>query len=351
MANRIKAKLIMQLSAEGMSGRQIAASQHISRNSVSKVRQAANENNIVWEDIQELTEHEVYERLFPEKTQIDYVYPDPDWEQIHKELARDGVTLKLLHQEYCDACVSFSKPFMSYDRFCKRYRSFTVSKSVVSRVGHKAGRIMEVDWAGPTLGLVNPATGEIAKVYLFVACLPFSRLAYVEPKLDMKQNTWLLCHVHAFEYFGGTTACIVCDNLKTGVAKHPHEGEVVLNDAYREMANHYSAAVLPARVKRPKDKPSVENEVWLTTKAIIAGLRNEVFTDFHLLKQAVSKKLEEHNNQPFSKRSGTRYQVFTEEEKPLLNTLPACAYEICERVYNRKVQRNCHVTYKHNFIQ
>lgn len=97
MANRIKAKLIMQLSAEGMSGRQIAASQHISRNSVSKVRQAANENNIVWEDIQELTEHEVYERLFPEKTQIDYVYPDPDWEQIHKELARDGVTLKLLH--------------------------------------------------------------------------------------------------------------------------------------------------------------------------------------------------------------------------------------------------------------
>lgn len=108
---------------------------------------------------------------------------------------------------------------------------------------------MEVDWAGPTLGLVNPATGEIAKVYLFVACLPFSRLAYVEPKLDMKQNTWLLCHVHAFEYFGGTTACIVCDNLKTGVAKHPHEGEVVLSDAYREMANHYSAAVLPARVK------------------------------------------------------------------------------------------------------
>ena len=96
---------------------------------------------------------------------------------------------------------------MSYDRFCKRYRSFTVHKQVASRVGHKAGRIMEVDWAGPTMRLIDPATGEVSKVYLFVACLPFSRMSYVEATLDTKQNTWLNCHVHAFEYFGGATPC------------------------------------------------------------------------------------------------------------------------------------------------
>lgn len=112
------------------------------------------------------------------------------------------------------------------------------------------------------MALVNPAIGEITKVHLFVACLPFSRMSHVEPTLDMKQNTWLLCHVHAFEYFGGSTPCIVCDNLKTEVISHPKEGEVVLNDAYREMANHYNSALLPARSRKSRDKASVKNEVW-----------------------------------------------------------------------------------------
>lgn len=349
MTNRIKAKLILQLSAGGMSGRQIAAAQQISRNSISKVLQSAREKDIAWEDVEQLNDHEVYELLFPEKVHNNFVYPDPDWNYIHKELARVGVTLKRLHAEYRDQCTQEGRPFMGYDRFCKRYKSFTVTKNVVSRVGHKAGRIMEVDWAGPTMALVNPATGEITKVHLFVACLPFSRMSYVEPTLDMKQNTWLLCHVHAFEYFGGSTPCIMCDNLKTRVISHPKEGEVVLNDAYREMANHYNSAVLPVRSSKPRDKASVENGVWQATISVVAELRNEVFSDFQTLKQRVRVVLDSYNSKPFSKRSGTRYQVFAEEEKDLLKPLPVHACEICEWVYGRKVQRNSHICYKHNY--
>ena len=103
--------------------------------------------------------------------------------------------------------------------------------------------------------LVDPITGQTSRVYLFVACLPFSRYAFVEPALDMRQDTWLLANVAMFEWFGGTVPRIVPDNLKTGVIKHPREGEVVLNDAYREMAAHYSAAVLPGRPRSPKDYP------------------------------------------------------------------------------------------------
>ena len=103
--------------------------------------------------------------------------------------------------------------------------------------------------------LTDPVTGESTRVYLFVACLPFSRYAFVEPTLDMKQDTWLRAHVAMFEFFGGSVPRIACDNLKTGVIKHPREGEIVLNDAYREMAAHYSAAVLPGRVRKPKDYP------------------------------------------------------------------------------------------------
>ena len=349
MANRIRAKDILKLDASGLSGRAIATSLGVSRNSVRATLAAARQEGLEWEDVKSLAEQEVYDRLFPEKASEGVTYPDPNWEHVHKELARDGVTLKRLHAEYRDELTEKGEPSMSYDRFCKRYREFTVHKQVVSRVGHKAGRIMEVDWAGPTMTLVDPATGEVSKVYLFIACLPFSRMSYVEPTLDMKQNTWLYCHVHAFEYFGGVTPCIVPDNLKTGVRRHPKEGEVELNDAYREMAAHYGAAVMPARVKRPRDKPNVENEVWQVAIEVIAALRDVVFTDINLLRSAVAEKVEEHNSRPFSKREGTRRQVFEEQERLLLRPLPVMSYEVCEWVYGRKVQRNCHVAYRYNF--
>ena len=107
-----------------------------------------------------------------------------------------------------------------------------------SRVGHKAGGTVEVDWSGPTMQLTDPVTGETSRVYLFVACLPFSRWALVESAPDMRQDTWLLANVAMFEWFGGTVPRIVPDSLKTGVIKHPREGEIVLNDAYRQMAVH-----------------------------------------------------------------------------------------------------------------
>lgn len=160
-------------------------------------------------------------------------------------MARVGVTLKLLHGDYTDSCAAAGEPAMGYDRFCKTYQRHVLVTGAASRVGHKAGQCVEVDWSGPTMELISPTTGEISKVYLFVACLPFSRYAFVEPTLDMKQDTWLRAHVAMFQFFGGSVPRIVPDNLKTGVIKHPREGEVVLNDAYREMAAHYSAAVLP----------------------------------------------------------------------------------------------------------
>ena len=185
------------------------------------------------------------------------VFAQPDWEQVHKELARVGVTLKLLHSEYADDCAAARAPAMGYDRFCRTYQRHVLVTGAASRVGHKAGQTIEVDWSGPTMQLHDPATGRTRMVYLFVGCLPFSRYAFVEPALDMKQDTWLRAHVAMFEAFGGSSPRIVPDNLKTGVLKHPREGEIVLNDAYREMAAHYRAAVLPGRTRAPKDYPEV----------------------------------------------------------------------------------------------
>ena len=142
---------------------------------------------------------------------------------------------------------------------------------------------------------------------------------------------------------------LVCDNLKTGVISHPRDGEVVLNDAYRSMAEHYSAAVIPGRVRRPKDKPSAENTVWHATMALAGAMRDRAFASLDELRGAVRGWLDEYNSRPFQKRDGSRRSVFESDERPLLIPLPGTAYEVADWIYGRKVQSNCHVAYARNW--
>ena len=348
MVRRIKAKLVLRLRAEGFSKRRIEA-QGMSRHSVMAVFEAADREGIDYDAVADLEDAEVYARLFPGRGEHDSVHAQPDWDQVHKELAKVGVTLKLLHGEYVDVCRGKGDPAMGYDRFCKSYGHHVLITGAASRVGHKAGQSVEVDWSGKTMRLVDPVTGVVSRVYLFVAALPFSRFAFVEPTLDMKQDTWLRAHVAMFDWFGGSVPRIVPDNLKTGVISHPAEGEVVLNDAYRELAAHYSAAVLPGRVKKPKDKASVENTVGNIATWVIAGLRNQSFATLPELRAAVYERMTAFNAEPFQKRAGSRASVFVGEEKPLLRPLPAVPFEISRWVYGRRVQKNGHVVFEKNF--
>ena len=348
MVRRIRAKLVLRLRAEGFSGRQIAA-QGMSRHSVTAVIEAADREGVGWDDVADLDEAAVYARLFPGRGEHESVYAQPDWSVVHRELARVGVTLKVLHGEYVDACRTDGAPAMGYDRFCKNYSQHVLVTGAASRVGHKAGQSVEVDWSGPTMSLIDPVSGQFRRVFLFVGCLPFSRFAFVEPCLDMRQDSWLRAHVAMFGWFGGSVPRIVPDNLKTGVVKHPADGEVVLNDAYRELAAHYCAAVLPGRVRKPKDKPSVENTVGNIATWVIAGLRDRPFASLAELRVAVYERVAAYNAEPFQKRRGSRQSVFEAEEKPLLRPLPAVDFEISRWTYGRRVQRNGHVVWEKNF--
>lgn len=349
MVRKIKAKRILQLRAEGLSGRAIASTQGVSRNSVAEVINAADAASRSWEELKDLNEEKVYQLLFPGRSEHESVFTQPDWSSIHKELAKVGTNLKLLHAEYSDQAKATGAAFMGYDRFCKSYQRYVLEHGATSRVEHKAGVSVEVDWSGPTMALHDPVTGNRSTVYLFVAALPFSRYAFVEPCLDMKQESWMLCHASMFNAFGGSVPRIICDNLKTGVLKHPAEGEIVLNDAYRHLAEHYSAAILPGRVRRPKDKSSVENTVGHIATWVIASLRHEQFTSLDALRAAIYRQMAAYNAQPFQKRAGSRQSVFTEEEHPLLRPLPVVPYEISTWVHGRKVAKNSYVAWKKNF--
>ena len=340
MARKINVKLIMELRDAGLSRSTIASTRHISRHSVSDVFNIADGKGIRYSDIRALEEQEVYRLFYPEKFANETMYGDPDYEHVHQELKKVGVTLKLLHEEYIERCKRNGEIPMGKTKFNEGYAEFTITNRLTNHLEHKPGERAEVDWSGPTMRYVDISTGELITVYLFVADLVYSRLAYVEPTLRMDQMSWMNCSINMWEFYGGVSRIIVCDNLKTGVIAHPQEGEIVLNSEYEALASYYQTAVLPAAVKAPRQKNSTEGTVGDIATSIIAKLRNRRFYSFQDLSDAVSQKLKEHNEAPFEKRGGSRIEVFINEEKDCLRPLPAVRYEIGEWVYGRKVQLN-----------
>lgn len=348
MAKKIQVKLILELKKANLSQREIARTRKISRHSISNVFNIATELGITYDDIADLTSDEVYQMFFPNKHISETLYQKPDYELIHSELKKTGVNLKLLWNEYKDSCVVNNTVSMGYTRFCKGYTEHISANKLTNHLKHKPGIVCEVDWSGKTMSLVDKHTGELVKVYLFVATLPYSQYSYVEPCLDMKQNTWLQCHVNMYNYFGGSTIRLICDNLKTGVISHPREGDIILNDKYEDLGNHYMTAIMPAGVKKPKHKPSVEGTVGKIATAIIARLRNETFHNISDLRAAVKDKLNDFNNNPFQKREGSRTSVFLTNEKSFLRSIPSVPYTVADWAYGHKVNIDCHVAFDTN---
>jgi transposase len=252
MARKIDAKRILLYCGNGMSRRRIAELPGFGSHSVYEVCDIADARGIGYADLAELSDYEAYRLFFPARNAHEPAYEQPDWDYVHKELAKTGVTLKLLHSEYADDAGKSGGVSMGYDRFCKPCKKHAMASGLTSRVRRKPGWCMEVDWSGPHMDYVDPATGEVRRAYIFVATLPSGRYFYAEPTEDMSQKTWLLCHVYALRFFGGSPVAFVCDNLMTGVVSHPRDGEIVLNRDYEQLAAHYRCAALPGRVRAPK---------------------------------------------------------------------------------------------------
>ncbi len=341
MAKKISVKLILELRGSGMGRNAIARTRHISVNSVGDVFHKADENGISYEDVRDMNEDSVYRMFYPDKFVQESMYARPDYGYVHQELKRVGVTLKLLWQEYQDQCRASGSIPMGYTKYCKGYSDYTIVNKLTNHLEHKPGDAVEVDWSGPVMEYVDTATGEAVKVYLFVATLPYSQYSYVEPCRDMKMDSFIRAHVHMYQYFGGVATRLICDNLKTGVVSHPREGEIVLTADYEALGSHYQTAIMPAGIRKPKQKASVEGTVGKVATAVIARLRNEMFCSFEELKAAVLRKLEAFNHGSFQKREGSRYEAYL-DEKPFLHPLPSIPYEIATWVYGRKNQYSTH---------
>lgn len=241
---------ILRLNSLGYSQRRIEASVHSSHQTVKNVLEKTSAQGISWPLEDDITNAILGEMLSDKDKKSNSPYAEPDFAYIHKELSKKGVTLTLLWQEYCEKCrTNGQQPYMS-TQFGDKYRRWARVTKATMRITHKPGDAMQVDWAGETIPYYDAVTGEEYKAYLFVAALPCSCYIYTEACVDMKQENWLLCHVHAYEYFGGVARLLIPDNLKTGVIANTRY-ETRLNESYRELAEYYGTLLsLPVFASR-----------------------------------------------------------------------------------------------------
>ena len=189
----------------------------------------------------------------------------PDYDYIRKELLRNGVSKKLLWTEYMEDCRANGDEPLMYSQFCYHIQQDEQKHRATMHINRKPSEQVEVDWAGDPATIIDPDTGEIIKAYIFVGVMTYSQYAYVEAFLDMKQKSWINAHVHMYEYFGGVAKILVPDNCKTAVVHNGGWKDQQINETYQELAEHYGTAIIPSRVRAPKDKPNAEGTVLLYT--------------------------------------------------------------------------------------
>lgn len=287
-----KYREILRLSSLGLSQQNIADSCNVSKKTVNRVLRRAKELDISWPLDEGDTDAVLAEKFFPSANQVTSNKRMPDYTYIRQELLRNGVSKKLLWTEYMEDCRANGDEPLMYSQFCYHIQQDEQKHRATMHINRKPGEQVEVDWAGNPATIIDPDTGEIIKAYVFVGVMTYSQYAYVEAFLDMKQKSWINAHVHMYEYFGGVARILVPDNYKTAVVHNGGWKDQQINKTYQELAEHYGTAIIPARVRTPKDKPNAEGTVGNISTWITAALRDEQFFSLAELNRAIRDKLE-----------------------------------------------------------
>lgn len=306
----------------GLSSRQIATALGISKGAVGDYLQRARIAGLGWPLSDTLTDTALERLLFPGQPKPTAVpRPEPNWAYVDQELRRTGVTRSLLWQEYR----AEHPDGYGYAWFCEHYEAWKGRVSPTMRQSHAAGEKVFVDYAGDTIDLIDPATGVVQAMKLFVAAMGASSYVYAEARPSEGLADWIGCHVGLFAFLGGVPAIIVCDNLKAAVTK-PDRYEPGINRTYLDLARHYGTTVIPARPYKPRDKAKVEQSVLLVERWVLARLRNQRFFSQTELNLAIAELVAELNARVMRAYGASRSELFATVDAPALKPLPPEPY-------------------------
>jgi transposase len=325
----------------GLSIRQIHQSSKVSVGSIQTLLKKAEQLNLTWPLPDTLDDSQLARLFYPQSdTRSSSRFQVPDWADVRKQLTMKGVTKHLLWEEYTQ---QFPNCCYSYSQYCDRYLHWLKKQRRSMRQHHKAGDVLFVDYAGQTMPIVDPQTGEVKHAQIFVAAMGASNYYYAEATWTQGLKDWLGSHARTFEFIGGVPNIVVPDNLKSGVSKAcKYDPDV--NPSYQQLAAHYDTAIIPARPYKPKDKSKAEVGVQIIERWILARLRHHTFFSLHELNQCIRNLLVDVNNRPFKQLKGTRQQWFDDIDKPALRPLPKHRYEYTE-IKQVKVNIDYHVQY------
>ncbi len=324
-----------------LSIRKTAKSAGVSRSTVTDYLARFECSDLSWPEAANLDEVLLEKKLFPASPAAVEVHrPLPDWPSVHADLKRKKkthVTLFLLWQEYR----AVHSSGYQYSHFCDLYRKWLRKVDVVMRQEHRAGEKFFIDYAGQTVEIIDRQNGEIKTAQIFVAVLGASNYTFAEATWTQGLSDWIGSHVRALEYIGGLPEVLVPDNLRSAVSK-AHRYEPDINPTYQDLARHYGIAIVPARVRKPKDKAKAEGGVLLVERWILAVLRKQIFFSLYSLNLEISRLLKHLNDRPFKKLEGSRQSHFETIDRPALRPLPANSYEFAQWLKVR-VAPNIHV--------
>ena len=314
---------VMRLRFQGLSERSIAASLELGKGTVGAYLARARQAGLAWPLPEGLSDDDLELLLFPAAPSVaDHERPVPDWAVVDRELGRPGVTRALLWEEYRAA-----HPLgFGYAWFCEHYEAWKGRVRPTMRQTHVGGEKVFIDFAGDLIDVVDPTTGQIGAMKLFVAALGSSNYTYAEVVATEGLEDWIGVHVRLFAFPGGVPKAVVPDNLRSAVFK-ADRFDPGLNRTYAEMAAHYGTAILPARPRKPRDKAKVEVAVQVAQRWILARLRNHRFFSLADLNAAIRRLLDELNSRVMRGYGARRADLFATLDRPHLQPLPEAPYE------------------------
>jgi len=341
-----KIKEVLRLKwACGLTNRAVGRSCGISGSTVSDYVNRAKAAGLSWPLPEALADADLWARLFPPPPRpegVAPVIPMPDWPTVHAELGRKGVTRQLLWREYRAA----HPDGYSYSGFCEHYRLWRSELAPTMRIAHQPGESF-VDYAGQTVPVVDSATGEVREAQIFVLALGQSNYLYAEAQWRQDMANWIGGHTRAHEHLGGVPPLTVPDNLKVGVTS-PCRYDPDLNPTYHAFAVHTGTAVVPARVKKPRDKAKVEKGVQIVEREVLAPLRNRTFFSLASLNAAIAERLVIVNRRPMRHVGKSRLELLESVDRPALLPLPETPFELADWK-PAKVAIDYHVEFDHHF--